>query len=77
MLLQFGKSKNGRPMYFICDKLITQSDLIRAFGITYDSKLFFHDYINEIVGRVYHRVNTLFRSFLFQNFSILTRASLT
>ena len=38
-------------MYFICHKLIAPSDLIRDLGITYDSKLCFHDHINEIVGR--------------------------
>ena len=77
LLMQFGSSKHDRPMYFICDKLIAPSDRIRDLGITYDSKLCFHDYINEIVGRAYQRVNLLFRSFVSQNVSILTRAFLT
>ena len=75
--MQVGSSKHDRPKYFICDKLIAPSDLIRDLGITYDSKLCFHDYINEIVGRAYQRVNLLFRSFVSQNVSILTRAFLT
>ena len=77
LLMQFGSSKHDRPMYFICDKLIAPSDFIRDLGITYDSKLCFHDYINEIVGRAYQRVNLLFRSFVSQNVSILTGAFLT
>ena len=77
LLLQFGRSKHDRPVYFICDKLIAPSDLIRDLGITYDSKLCFHDYINEIAGRAYHRVNLLFRSFVSQNVSISTSAFLT
>ena len=77
LLMQVGSSKHDRPKYFICDKLIAPSDLIRDLGITYDSKLCFHDYINEIVGRAYQRVNLLFRSFVSQNVSILTRAFLT
>ena len=77
MLLQFGSSKHDWPMYFIWDKFIAPSDLIRDLGITYDSKLCFHDYINEIVGRAYQRVNLLFRSFVSRNVSLLTRAFLT
>ena len=57
--------------------MIAPSDLIRDLGITYDSKLCFHDYINEIVGRAYQRIDLLFRSFVSQNVSILTRAFLT
>ena len=77
LLMQFGSSKHDRPVYFICDKLIAQSDLIWDLGITYASKLCFHDYINEIVGRAYKRVNLLFRSFVSQNVPILTRDFLT
>ena len=62
--MQFGSSEHDRPMYFICDKLIAPSDLIHDLGITYDSKLCFHDYINEIVGRAYQWVNLLFLSFI-------------
>ena len=66
LLLQFGSSKHDRPLYFICDKLIAPSDLVRDLGITYDSNLCFPDYINEIVGIAYQRVNLLFRSFVSQ-----------
>ena len=44
-------------------------------GISYNSKLGFQDYIDEIVSKAFQRINLLFRSFISGNISILTRAA--
>ena len=77
MLLHVGKRLPTRREYFICNKLIPPSDVIRDLGITYNSKLSFHDYIDEIVSKAFQRINLLFRSFISGNISILTRAFIT
>ena len=74
MLLQVGKMLQTRREYFICNKRILPSGVIRDYDITYNSKLDFHDYIDEIVSKAFQRINLLFRSFISGNISILTRA---
>ena len=49
----------------------------RDLGITYDSKLCFYNYIDDIVKRAFQRVNLLFRSFVSGNVTILTKAYIT
>jgi hypothetical protein len=77
LLLQVGNSKHNRHNYLICNKFISPSISIRDLGITYNSKLNFLDYIDEIVNKAFQRTNLLFRSFISGNVSILTRAFLT
>ena len=47
------------------------------WGFTYDSKLCFYNYIDDIVKRAFQRVNLLFRSFVSGNVNILTKAYIT
>ena len=77
MLLHVGKRLQTRREYFICNKLIPPSGVIRDLGITYNSKVGFHDYIDEIVSKAFQRINLIFRSFISGNISILTRAFIT
>ena len=77
LLLRVGDNKRDERNYLICNKSISPSVSIRDLGITYNSKLNFHDYIDEIVGKAFQRTNLLFRSFISGNISILTRAFIT
>ena len=77
LLLQVGSTLQDRHKYLICNKLIPPSDSIRDLGITYNSKLNFLEYIDEIVSRAFQRIYLLFRSFVSGNISILTRAFIT
>ena len=77
LLLQVGNGHLDRQKYLICNTLIPPSTHIRDLGILYNSKLCFHDYIDEIVGKAYQRINLLFRSFVSGNVCILTRAYIT
>ena len=77
MLMHVGKRLQTSREYFIYNKLIPPSDVIRDLGIRYNSKLGFHDYIDEIVSKAFQRINLLFRSFISGNISILTRAFIT
>ena len=77
LLLQVGNRKHAGHNYLICNKFISPSVSIRDLGITYNAKLNFLDYIDEIVNKAFQRTNSLFRSFISGNVSILTRAFLT
>jgi hypothetical protein len=75
--LQVGNRKHAGHNYLICNKFISPSVSIRDLGVTYNSKLNFLEYIDDIVKKAFQRTNLLFRSFISGNVSILTRAFLT
>ena len=56
-LIQVGNVHSQRFQYTICDTLISPSICVHDLGITYDSKLCFYDYIDDIVKRAFQRVN--------------------
>ena len=77
LLLHVGNTLQDRHQYLICNKLMSPSESIRDLGITYNSKLNFLEYIDEIVSKAFQRTYLLFRSFVSGNISILTRAFIT
>ena len=48
-LIQVVNVHSQRFQYIICDTIITPSICVRDLGITYDSKLCFYNYIDDIV----------------------------
>ena len=76
-LIQVGNVHCQRFQYTICDTIVNPSKCVRDLGITYDSKLCFYNYIDDIVKRAFQRVNLLFRSFVSGNVTILTKAYIT
>ena len=72
-LIQVGNVHCQRFQYTICDTIVNPSICVRDLGITYDSKLCFYKYIDDIVERAFQRVNLLFRSFVSGNVIILTK----
>jgi len=76
-LIQVGNVYCQRFQYTICDTTVNPSLCVRDLGITYDSKLCFYNYIDDIVKRAFQRVNLLFRSFVSGNVTILTKAYIT
>ena len=52
-------------------------NLIRDLGISYDCKLHFDDYIDNIVFKAYQRVNLIFRSFYCHNLKLLKKCYIT
>ena len=68
---------NPESGYFIDNVPLSSVNLIRDLGVSYDSNLYFSQYIDKIVAKAYQRINLVFRTFHYRGHRILKLAYTT